>query len=342
MEMNESEPPAPSMTGNLGELRRRGWQLFESGDFVGAAAVFQELSDLDLIGEPELQALVELLIDRGDQVAAIEALNRAIERWQTESDERFPLSWLAELFDLVIAAGVDAEQRRSAALRLLEGIASTGDEEAWVTMLDERRLTDVEQSFTTTLEMLDALEQEANAPLETGLSVRARAMIEEIGHVNASDAQIARAAERLLHALGQTSAAYRVERARRSAAKRGEIPAVEPASEPDVDMTGLSIVLAGGHPALRAMIERDLGRAGVARVRAIPSAKEASRVGRDVHATIAGNDLVVLLVRQLAHSTSDQVRRAAARAGVPVVAAESAGIGGVRRAIERYLRERAD
>jgi hypothetical protein len=81
-------------------------------------------------------------------------------------------------------------------------------------------------------------------------------------------------------------------------------------------------------------------RSGVERVQSIPSAKEASRTGRDVQAVLAGSDVVVLLVRQLAHSTSDQVRRAAARAGVPAIMAESAGINGVRRALERFVTTR--
>jgi len=93
--------------------------------------------------------------------------------------------------------------------------------------------------------------------------------------------------------------------------------------------------LAGGHPALRATIERDLLRWGAAEVRAIPSLKEASRSARSVRATVGGTDVVVLLVRQLAHSTESQVRRAAAMTGVPVVVADSAGISGVRRALTR-------
>jgi hypothetical protein len=101
-------------------------------------------------------------------------------------------------------------------------------------------------------------------------------------------------------------------------------------------VAGLTVALAGGYPALRSAIERDLLRSGARAVRQLPSAKEANRAGRDVKATIAGCDVVVVLVRQLAHSTDAQIRRAAAQSGVSVVVAESSGIGGVQRALEAF------
>ncbi|MCC6790083.1 MAG: DUF2325 domain-containing protein, partial [Thermomicrobiales bacterium] len=85
---------------------------------------------------------------------------------------------------------------------------------------------------------------------------------------------------------------------------------------------------------------RALARSGVARVEVIPSATEGIRSGRDVQGLVSGVDLVVMLVRQVAHSTSEQVKRAARRADVPVAIAETAGIAGVRRAIARWLAER--
>jgi hypothetical protein len=47
---------------------------------------------------------------------------------------------------------------------------------------------------------------------------------------------------------------------------------------------------------------------------------------------MAGSDLAILIGRQLAHSTADQVRTAAERYGVPLARAETAGVGSIRRA----------
>lgn len=318
-------------------LRQEAWRTFDAGDFAGAAAAFHRLSDLGMIGELELQALVEILVDQGKIAKAVEALMREMGRCQGAGRSVVP--WATSLFDLQIELGNEPKARHDAALRLLEALAVTGDADAWNATLTERRLVEIELSFQTPLEMLEALEQEAYAPSVTGFPERARAKIEEIGHVHAAEPGTARAVEHLLHALGHADAAYRIERARRAAVRRVTAPSDGVPVQAAVDLTGLSVVIAGGHAALRSIIERDLTKAGVARVRGIPSATEANRVGREVQSVIAGGDVVVLLVRQLAHSTSDQVRRAAARAGVPVVTADSAGISGVRRAIERFVIE---
>jgi hypothetical protein len=332
--MNDAERPDPT---ELKQLRRGAWRMFDAGDFAGAAADFNRLCDLGVIGELELQALVEILVDRGEPGRAIEALRREIKRRQGDGASIVPLA--TSLFDLQVEFGTDPEARHEAALQVLEALAAAVDADIWMTTLSERRLTEIERSFRTPVEMLEALEQKAFAPNVTGLPDRARAKIEEIGHLHVGDPETARAVERLLHALGDPEAAYRIERARRSTLQRATAPSRTVSVQTAVDLTGLSVVIAGGHAALRSMIERDLTKAGVARVRGIPSATEANRAGREVQSVITGGDVVVLLVRQLAHSTSDQVRRAAARAGVPVVTADSAGISGVRRAIERFVIE---
>jgi hypothetical protein len=84
------------------------------------------------------------------------------------------------------------------------------------------------------------------------------------------------------------------------------------------------------------MARRDLATIGVGEVREIPPAWEATRDGRAVQATLAGSDLVVVVTRQIAHATADQVRTAAARSGIPVVEAETAGVTAIRRAVERF------
>jgi hypothetical protein len=58
---------------------------------------------------------------------------------------------------------------------------------------------------------------------------------------------------------------------------------------------------------------------------------------RDILRLLNGCDLALMLVRQITHSTSDQVRKAADRLGVPVVFSNAASAV----AIERQLLELA-
>jgi hypothetical protein len=176
--------------------------------------------------------------------------------------------------------------------------------------------------------MLAGYEQQLLAPLETGLRERALVLIEALGH---RDASMARDAERLLHAAGAAKAAYRVERER-----RGVRPPQIVALDREASVAGLVIAVAGGHPRLRKMIRRDLTRIGISDFREIPAAFEANLGGRDVAAKLNGADLAVMIVRQIAHSTSDQVTSAAAKVGVPVAFAHSASIAGVRREVDAF------
>lgn len=316
-------------------LRQAAWGQFDRGEFDAAEVGFQTLSHAGMIEEAELHALVEILKDRGEGSEAGAAIDRALEQWAKSAEPVSAVPWLSLQFDLA----AHSEEGRARALRLLETLAGTRNALEWTAVLTCERLTAIEASFHTPLDRLEYLERLALAPTETGLAERANATIEEIGLRYAGDAKVARAAERLLHAIGASAAAYRVERARRAAADRDRVSTTAKPESPALSFGGLTIVIAGGHPALRAMIERDLMRSGASRVRAIPSATEATRAGRDVQAILAGADLIVMLVRLITHSTSDQVRRAAAKTGVPVVFAESAGITGVHRAIETFLRE---
>jgi hypothetical protein len=320
-------------------MRQTAWDHFNRGEFEAAASVLLALSNEGELEIADLHALVEILFDRHEWLEGIAAIDRALEKWQTTSEAEPRIPWLTLQFDLVTRNTPDAGERRVRAMHLLEALAGSNDAGVWGAVVSGERLVAIESSFEIPLDRLEAYEQEAYAPGETRLPERAKSMIEEIGLVHSGDTGVARAAERLLHAIGETEAAYRVEHARRASVK--SVPIVGPAAiEPVFTLRDMVIVLAGGHPALRSMIERDLIHSGAAEVRSVPSATEAIRSGRNVQALLAGADLVVLLVRQLAHSTSDQVRRAAGKTGVPVVIAETAGLSGVRRAIERFVRER--
>ena len=109
-----------------------------------------------------------------------------------------------------------------------------------------------------------------------------------------------------------------------------------PAPPAGPDLHGLAVVLVGGHPALRRLVRVDLAAAGVADLRELPPAWEAHRPARAVRDLLAGADLAVLVWRQLGHSTAELVQQAAARLGVPVVRARTAGAGAVREAVEAF------
>ena len=68
----------------------------------------------------------------------------------------------------------------------------------------------------------------------------------------------------------------------------------------------------------------------------IPSSREAVRRERDIIGLLQGCDLAILLIRQITHSTSDQVRKVAERLSIPVI--YSNALSAV--AIERQLLER--
>jgi tetratricopeptide (TPR) repeat protein len=321
------------MSSELEGHRERAWAAFQAGEFDAAIASFHAALESEMPLPAELLALVEVQADRNRHDVAIDEIDRALQRWRMDEGAELSISWRVLQFDLALRGGLDDRVRKLRALDLLEVLGAAEKTALWDTYFTIGRRAEIESTFETPLERLSAYELEACAPPRSPHFERAVALIEELGVVHAKEAAVARPAERLLHAIGNTAAAYRVERARRAA--EPPKPAMPSwVAEPDeLDLGGRFIVLAGGHPALRALIARDLMRSGAARIDAIPSATEAIRSGRDVQAAMAGADAAVLLVRQIAHSTSDQVKRAGKRAGVPVVVAESAGISGVRRAL---------
>jgi len=251
-----------------------------------------------------------------------------------QSDQAWPLAQ----FDLERAhlVGLDFPNQApdalaDLALAILEAAALVGAI-AWERLIASDDLSVLESFLVEPGDMLAGFEQQLFAPVEMGLRERALVMIEALGH---RDPGAAREVERLLHAAGESTAAYRVERGRRAV----RLP-TPPSPDDAAPSTHLIVAVAGGHPRLRKMIRRDLARAGVADLHEIPSAFEASRGGRDVAAKLAGVDLVVVIVRQIAHSTSDQVTSAAAKLKVPVAFSHSAGIAGVRREVDAFAATR--
>ena len=255
-------------------------------------------------------------------------------------DRANPLDAAVRRFDALVVAGADRVDRFAAGCDLLAVAAATGLGD-WHAILQPNRQHEIEAACASPEDRLDMLELLVFAPEATGLPAEARARVEEIGHRHAADPETARAAERLLHLLGVPDAAYRVERSRKDAARgrRGRGHGPQPIRT-ERGLTGLAVLVAGGHPALRARVESDLRRSGSGEVRELPAAWEATRRERDVRALVAGVDVAVLIGRQIAHSTVEQVKAAAEAAGVPVVVAETASAGAVRRALSRHLSDR--
>jgi hypothetical protein len=315
----------------IDELRAEARRQFDAGDFLAATNALRRVEAQSLLHDADLELLVELLCDSADEEAALEVLERDWERRRAE-DLRVSPRIAAIRFDLTVRLGRDETTRSDVAINLLSELVEAGDESIWNAIFTATRRAAIEGAFGDPFELLDVLAYEALAPESTGISTRAQARIEEIGLL-AESPEIARSAEVVLHSLGAQQAAYRVERARKRKRSASNRRVAEPEAPP---FRGLTIGVAGGHPAIRATIERFLLSSSAGEVRFIPSAKEATRSGRDIRATVSGCDVVVLLVRQLAHSTEAQIKRAGEQAGVPIVVAESSGIGGVQRALEEF------
>ena len=144
-----------------------------------------------------------------------------------------------------------------------------------------------------------------------------------------------RSFERLLHGVGATDDAYRLESARKHRQTTAAVPSgARPGRQPRIDLRTLAI--AGGHAQLRGTAASSAAAGMESQIVSIPSSQEAVRRERDIVRLLQGCDLAMLLVRQITHSTSDQVRKAAERVGVPVI--YSNALSAV--AIERQLFER--
>ena len=310
--------------------------LFDVGDFAAARAEYSRAFALGDGSSETIAALQQLLADAGEHETLARTLGVYLDRAGPELSAHERVDWAAARFDAAALAGWSDTALAEAAMRLLEEAATAGGT-GWEPLLEPARRTAIMTAFPSPLASLERLEQEAYAPAETGLPTLAIAQAEEIGLRHAADQAIARAVERLLHALGHRDAAYRVEGARRAAAARGSDPSPSPALLPSPpDLRALVVVLAGGHPALRSAAGADLARSGVAATRHVPSAWEATRSGRSVRDVLSGADVAVLIQRRLAHSTADQVRAAAAAIGVAVVAAPTASVSAIRRAVEAF------
>jgi hypothetical protein len=291
---------------------------------------------------------------RGDEESALVAAQRAFEAGEidaevidlflTVSAARMPIDRCLETLenvlghdDLDLASGV----RAAVAWTVLEHALRHGlDDQGmrpWLTMglqanadvgqagwegLDRPSLRDVvSRALEPSLVGIEVAEQLLYATEGSGLPALAVQRLEGIGQAVAMDRDLSRMAERLLHFAGAVEAAYRVEAARKRF-ERTHDPR-ERRRQSVVDLEGATVVIAGGHRMLRAHAGALIGEAGGA-AREVPSRQEAVRRERDIVSVMQGASMALIVVPQIAHSTSDQVRRVGKRLGVPVGMVRSA------------------
>ena len=280
---------------------------------------------------PPLDALAESLLG----VAAIGLLEEALAEAQAKL-EREPidpeglLRYRLVFFDLAVASSGRVDVPIRCAVDLLAAALVVG-EWGWVS-IRSNRLTEIEQLALATEDGVELLELLAYAPdvdvRQFAVSGLSSAGMRALG--NGADS---RQFERLLHGVGATVEAYRLEGARKlhrtkatSRSERSQMSAPKPVHR--------VIAIAGGHARMRRTAASLLEPHGMTVV-SIPSSREAVRRAHDILQVLRGCDAVVLVVRQITHSTSDQVRKTAERLGIPVIFSDA--VSGL--ALERQLIE---
>lgn len=285
---------------------------------------------------PDLETLAEELLD-ASVVEEFEArLQRAVVAVDADHDtlagmDRFRYRLL--FFDVSLVSTTDRVLQIAMAEALLGAAIEEGDD-AWAGVLATNRLRELERLAAGQDPSLDLLELLSYSP-DPGTRTFALVAIEAQGMRRLDAGLDSRPIERLLHGRGARDTAYRLEtlRKRRLAKELAWTAEITPVgSLPNLRR----LAIAGGHAQLRATAAALLEEYGV-KVVQIPSSQESVRRERDVVHALQGCDAAMVLVRHITHSTSDQVRRAAERLGIPVIFSNA--LSAV--AIERQLLERA-
>ena len=306
------------------------YRLFDANDTDRARSVLERVARAGPLEEAGRE-LLDLLLPSPASLTTIDAILSRNEDALTLVERS---RWLARRFDGSLPGSANA---RDAALDLL-GAATMAGDAGWAIVQQTDRRRRIDLALREPDAQIDLLEQEALAPAATGLPSTVPGRTVAFGRRMAAqgDLDCVREAERLLHVLGEPQLAYLVERERKQWASRGTVTPARPARVPAHRASRLTVVLAGGHPPLRRLARRELDELDLADVRDFPSAWEGNRQGRHARDTIEGSDLAVLIWRQIAHSTSDQVRTAARALSVPVVRADTPTISAIRRAVSAF------
>ena len=230
------------------------------------------------------------------------------------------LQWLGRDHDAALGAAVahaafaaaDPDQREQAALLTLEHLAMADDDGVPLAAVSDEDWLALLTAMEDPRACEAALTYALRAPASTTALVRAWAT--ETGYRHGTDARVLRAAERVLHHVGAREDAYHLARVRKGLAPTPKRTAL--VQEPP--LANAVIVLVGGHDGLRAMLRQDLHDLGAREIRDIPPRWEGNRAARAT-AVIPGATLVIAIIGELDHSTSDAAKRAAQAAAVPLV-----------------------
>lgn len=245
--------------------------------------------------------------------SALAVVLAALESRSAEPDEL--LHFRVLFFDLALVANASLRACLSCAVDLVATALETG-ESGWQPILLADRRTEIERLARESDDGLDLLELLAYAP-DGGVHQFAVSQLISVGMRALEHGDDSRRIERLLHEVGATPEAYRLEELRKhrtaTAHPRGG-RALPESFEPRYRV----IALAGGHARMRRTAASLLEPYGITVV-PIPSSREAVRREHDILQVLHGCDAVVLVVRQITHSTSDQVRKISERLGIPVI-----------------------
>lgn len=214
-------------------------------------------------------------------------------------------------FDLAQVSTTDERMQAAIAVDLL----SEMDAASWNAILQTDRIEALRRLVAEPEFGLELAELLAYAP-DDGIRDFAVSELEVTGIRHLAAGEDSRSIERLLHATGAGDAAYRLETARKRAAQLG-LPLRTKRPSPYMRIPFRTVAIAGGHAQLRRSAMAVLERYGMTVV-PIPSSSEAVRRERDILQMLQGCDLAMVLVRQITHSTADQVRKAAERLDIPV------------------------
>ncbi|CAN5633683.1 hypothetical protein BH24CHL4_BH24CHL4_12320 [soil metagenome] len=328
-------PTAKRMPGD--RRAHEGIARYADGGSEEALTMLQEAVELGVSNPDAYEVLLSLAKGTDHEEAAQVAAGQFLQQSQVEI---LPVDRARLWTDLLESAdpGMIGEQGFSVILLSALHAAAVAGEPGW-TRLDQPSLRGLIMArIVLSFAGLEIAEQLLYAPVTTGWPATALQRIEAIGSSAQGDTELARAAERLLHDFGEPEAAYRVERIRRSWKQERKRRPVREGSRKRRPLHGVTVAIGGGHPGLRANVGRQVDQLGGA-VREIPSRFEAVRRDKDVVDILRGADIAVVIIPQIAHSTSDQIKRAAAKLSVPVISAPSASAPSIVALIMQWYDE---
>lgn len=303
---------------------RHGWRAFAEGDTERASTAFWRALELGDCRPETIDAWSELQPSARLETLAANLLDQTAVDWPPG-----PRALLAaRRFDALVRLDAPPVNRSLAALAVLEAAAG-GDAVAWQPVTSDSRREPLLAALDSPATLLEALEHLSYAPLEAGFRDHAVSLAINLGYSLIGSPEPVRAVERVLFSLGATDAAYGLERLQAAHQPRlGDRQAPDPMS-----FIGQTLLLNGGHDALRVAAREDLLRSGAADVRFVPPSWEGQR-GDSLALSMPGVDLVIAIIRQLDHSTGDRVKAAARRAGVRVTQARTATVSAIREAAQ--------